>query len=136
MTWKQGRLQLGLIVGAAFIVALLGIIAMFAVSQSNRRSRETETLLYQLEANAQGLNAIEWEAIGSSKIDSELHESSEHFRNGILNNVETIHALHNRSGFSDSVQPAVSTYLIAMDEEFALVSNGQFDEAKELDHTR
>jgi diguanylate cyclase (GGDEF)-like protein len=136
MTWKQGRLQLGLIVGAAFIVALLGIIGMFAVSQSNRRTRETETLLYQLEANAQGLNATEWEAIGSSKIDSELHESSEHFRRGILNNVETIHALHNRRGFSDSVQPAVSTYLIAMDEEFALVSNGQFDEAKELDHTR
>src|SRR3984885_670213 len=136
MTWKQGRLQLGLIVGAAFIVALLGIIGMFAVSQANRRTRETETLLYQLEANARGLNANEWEAIGSLKIDSELHESSKHFRRGILNNVETIHALHNRRGFSDSVQPAVSTYLIAMDEEFALVSNGQFDEAKELDHTR
>src|SRR3984957_16345642 len=136
MTWKQGRLQLGLIVGAAFIVALLGIIGMFAVSQSNRRTRETETLLYQLEANAQGLSANEWEAIASLKIDSELSESSDHFRREILNNVEEVHALHNRKGFGDSVQPAVFTYLSAMDEEFALVSNGQFEEAKELDHTR
>src|SRR3984957_10174457 len=136
MTWKQGKLQFGLIVGAAFVVALLGTIGMFAISQSNRRTRETETLLYQLEANARGLNADEWEAIGSLKIDSELHESSEHFRREILNNVEEIHALHNRRGFADSVQPAVSMYLIVMDEEFALVSNGQFDEAKELDHTR
>src|ERR1700722_8964054 len=138
MTWKQGRLQLGLIVGAAFIVALLGIIGMFAVSQSNRRTRETETFLYQLEANAQGLNANEWEAIASLKIDSELSESSEHFHHEILNNVKKIHTFHNRRGFgfADNVQPAVSTYLIAMDEEFALVSNGQFDKAKELDHTR
>src|ERR1700733_14458871 len=136
MTSKQRRLQLGPIAGAAFLVALLGIIAMFAVSQSNKRSRETETLLYQLETNAQGLNANEWEAIASLKIDPELHESSEHFRREIVDDVETIHALHYRKGFSDSLQPAVSTYLIAMDEEFALVSNGQFDEAKELDHTR
>jgi hypothetical protein len=92
------------------------MIGMFAVSQSNRRTREAETLLYQLEANARGLNANEWEAIGSLKIDSELHESSEHFRRGILNNVETIHALHNRRGFAESVEPAVFTYLNAMDE--------------------
>src|SRR3984957_1613131 len=136
MTWKQGKLQFGLIVGAAFVVALLGIIGMFAVSQANRRTRETETVLYQLEANARGLNANEWEAIGSLKIDSELHESSEDFRREILNNVDEIHDLHNRRGFADSVEPAVFTYLNAMDEEFALVSKGQFGGAKALDISR
>src|SRR3984957_13759964 len=136
MTWKQGKLQFGLIVGAAFVVALLGIIGMFAVSQANRRTRETETVLYQLEANARGLNANEWEAIGSLKIDSELHESSEDFRREILNNVDEIHDLHNRRGFADSVEPAVFTYLNAMDEEFALVAKGQFGEAKALDVSR
>ena len=135
MTLRQGRLQLGMIAGAAALVAFLGILAMFALTQSNKRSRETETLLYQLQANAQGLNAHEWQAIASLNIDSELRESSEHLRREILNNLQMIHALQDRKGFADSVQPAVSTYLNAMDEEFALISNGLFDKAKEQDHS-
>ena len=72
MTSTKGRLQLALIAGGVFLIASLGITAMFALSQSNKRSREKATFLYQLEANAQGLNANEWEAIASLKIDSEL----------------------------------------------------------------
>src|ERR1700733_9953627 len=131
MTLRQGRLQLGMIAGAAGLIAGLGILAMFAVTQSNKRSRETETLLYQLQANAQGLNANEWQAIASLKIDSELRESSEHLRREVVNNLQMIHALQDRKGFTDSVQPAVFTYLNVMDEEFALISNGLLDKAKE-----
>jgi predicted signal transduction protein with EAL and GGDEF domain len=136
MTSTKGRLQLALIAGGAFLIASLGITAMFALSQSSKRSREKATFLYQLEANAQGLNANEWEAIASLKIDPELHESSEHLRREILNDLQKINALQGREGFADNVQPTVSTYLSAMDEEFVLVSNGQFDRAQELDHSR
>jgi diguanylate cyclase (GGDEF)-like protein len=136
MTLRQGRLQLGMIAGATVLVASVGIIAMFALTQSNKRSHETETLLYQLEANAQGLNADEWQAIASLKVDPELHERSERFRREILNDLQMIHALKDRKGFADSLQLAVSTYLSAMDEEFALVSNGLFDQAQEQDHSR
>ena len=87
----QGRLQFGLNVGAVFLVALLGIIAMIAVNESTKRTRHTQALLYQLEANARGLNANGWEAIATSKVDSDLRASAEHFRLEILNDVEMIH---------------------------------------------
>lgn len=131
----RAKIRLGMIAGAGCLITSLGIISMLSVNQSNKRTRETETLLYQLEANAQRLNANEWEVITRLKIDSELHESAEHLRREILNNVEQIQALHNREGFADSVQPAVFMYLSAMDEEFALVAKGQFTEAKPLDHS-
>jgi predicted signal transduction protein with EAL and GGDEF domain len=136
MTSRQGRLHLRVIAATAVLVASAGIMAMFALSQSNKRSRETEVLLYQLEANAQGLNANEWDAIASLKIDSELHESSEYFRRQILTDVQMINSLQEGKEFANQVQPAVFTYLTAMEEEFTLVSNGQFDEARELDASR
>jgi hypothetical protein len=127
---------LGLIAGAAFLIALVEIIAMFAVSQSTKRSRETEATLYQLQGSAQRLNANEWEAFANLKIDSNLYESSEQFRREILTDLQMIHALQGREGITDGVQRAVSTYLSATDGEFALVSNGQFDKARELDDSR
>jgi two-component system sensor histidine kinase/response regulator len=130
------RLRLGLIAGAAFLVAISGIIGLYVISESNERNRQTETFLYQLEANAQGLNSDEWEAIASMKIDSELHASSEDFRRGILNALQMIHSLQHQEGFADMVQPAASTYLSAMEEEFALISSGQLDEAREMDESR
>jgi hypothetical protein len=136
MTSIKGKRQLWQIAGAALLVSLFGIIAMFAVSQSNKRSCETETLLYQLEASAQELNANQWEAIATLRIDSELDESSVHFRGEILNDVRLIHPLQNREGLTDEVHSAVATYLSTMDEEFALVSKGQVDKAQELDHSR
>ena len=57
---------------------------MVAVSQSNKRRHETETLLYQLKANAQGLGSNEWEAIADSKINSDVGESTQQFRLEIL----------------------------------------------------
>ena len=65
---------MGLIVGAAILITVAGIVAMVAVNQANKRRHETETLLFELEANAQGLNANEWEAIASQKIDPDKSE--------------------------------------------------------------
>jgi hypothetical protein len=62
-----------MIAGAGCFVTLFGIILIFVVSQSNKQRHETETLLYQLEANAQGLGSNEWEAIAHSKVDSDVH---------------------------------------------------------------
>ncbi len=63
---------MGLVVGAAFLVAISGIVGMYVINESNKRNRETEVFLYQLAPNAQGLNSNEWEAIAGSKIDSDL----------------------------------------------------------------
>jgi hypothetical protein len=121
-----------MIAGAGCFVTLLGIILMFLVSQSNKRRHETETLLYQLEANAQGLGSNEWEAIANLKVDSDVHESSEQFRREILNKLQMIHRFQDREGLVDKVQPAAYTYLSDMDQEFALISNGHLGEAREL----
>lgn len=136
MTSRQGRFRLGIIAGAGCLITFLGIIAMFAVSQSNKRRHETETLLYQLEANAQGLGSNEWEAIANLKVDSDVRESSQQFRREILTQLQMIHASQDREGLVDKVQPAASTYLTDTDQEFALISNGHLDEARELNGSR
>jgi two-component system, sensor histidine kinase and response regulator len=136
MTLTPGRLRLGLIAGAAFLVAISGIIGLHIIGESNERKHETTTLLYQLEANARGLDANEWEAIASSKLDSELQESSEHFRSGILNDLRMIETLQYHEGLVDQVKPAASSYLGAMEEEFVLISAKKLDEAREADDAR
>src|ERR1700683_981073 len=98
MTSTQSRLRLGMIVGSGCLITFLGIISMFAVSQSNKRRQETEALLYQLEANAQGLGSNEWEAIASSKIDTDVRESSRQFRRDILTKLQRIDAFQDREG--------------------------------------
>jgi predicted signal transduction protein with EAL and GGDEF domain len=136
MTLTQGRVRLGVIAGAGLAITFLGMISMFAVSQSSKRRHETETLLYQLEADAQGLGSNEWEAIANSKVDSDVHDSSERFRSEIPNQVRMIHTFQNRKGLVDKVQPAASAYLSDIDQEFKLISSGHFDEARELNHSR
>jgi predicted signal transduction protein with EAL and GGDEF domain len=136
MTLTRGRLQLGLIAGTAFLITVLGIIAMLALSQTNQRRLETETLLYQLEANAQGLGSNEWEAIAHLKVDSDVRDSSGHFQREILSELKRIHSFQDREGLVDQVQPAASRYLSDMEQEFALISNGHLDEARELNSSR
>jgi predicted signal transduction protein with EAL and GGDEF domain len=136
MTSTRNKLQLGLIASAAILITVMGIIVMFALSQANQRRHETETMLFQLEANAKGLNANEWEAIASLRIDPDVHESSENFRHEILSKVQMIHALQDRAGLADKVQPAAFAYLSTMQQEFAFISNGQLAEARELDAAR
>lgn len=129
----QHRIQLGLISGAAFLITVVGIIAMVGVNQANKRRHETETLLYQLQADAQGLNANEWEAIARLEIDPDVQESSENFRNEILKKAQIIHTMQERDGLVDQVQPAASAYISAMQQEFAYISHAQLAEARELD---
>jgi two-component system sensor histidine kinase/response regulator len=136
MSSTNGNFRLWMIAGAGCFVTLLGIILMFLVSQSNKRRHETETLLYQLEANAQGLGSNEWEAIANLKVDSDVHESSEQFRREILNKLQMIHRFQDREGLVDKVQPAAYPYLSDMDQEFALISNGHLGEARELNDSR
>jgi predicted signal transduction protein with EAL and GGDEF domain len=136
MTSTRGRLQLALIAGAAFLIASLGIAAMFALNQSNKRSLKKATLLYQMEANAHALGSNEWEAIAQARIDSDVDLSSQQFRREILNKLKMIHAFQDREGLVDKVQPAASKYLSDMDQEFALISNGHIAEARELNELR
>jgi hypothetical protein len=127
---------MGLIVGAAILITVVGIVAMVAINQANKRRHETKTLLFQLEANAQGLNANEWEAIASQKIDPDVQESSGNFRREILNEAQIIHTMQDRDGRLDKVQPAASAYVSTMQQEFGFISNGQLHEARELDVRR
>ena len=125
-----------MIAGVGCLITFVGIVSMVAVSQSNKRRHETETLLYQLEANAQGLGSNEWEAIADSKINSDVGESTQQFRLEILTKLQMIDAFQGRHGLVDKVRPAASTYLSDMDQEFALISNGRLDEARKLNDSR
>jgi predicted signal transduction protein with EAL and GGDEF domain len=136
MTSTQANIRLGMIAGAGCVITFLGIISMVSVSQSNKRRHETETLLYQLEANAQGLGSNEWEAIAQMKVDSDVHQTSQQFRRDILTTLKMIHAFQDREGLVDKVQTAASKYLTDIDQEFALISNGHIAEARELDDLR
>jgi two-component system sensor histidine kinase/response regulator len=128
-----GRLRLQLMLGTALVVTVSGIIGLYAISKSNERNRVDETLLYELQANAQGLSSNEWEAIASTKVDSDLRTRSDSFRREILNDLQKIERLQGPDTSTDKVQSAASAYLSAMDQEFELISNGQLDEARALD---
>jgi len=136
MTSTQSRLQLGLNVSVVSLVALLGIIAVVAVNKSTRRTRDTQALLYQLEVNARGIDADEWEAVATSKVDSDMRASSQQFRLEILNDLEMIRTLNGDEGLTGNVRPAADAYLADMEQEFALISNAQMDKARELDNAR
>src|SRR3984957_7043557 len=115
-----GKLRLGMIAGAGGLIILLGIIWIVFVSKSNKRRHETETVLYQLEASAQGLGSNALEAIAHSKVDSDVHATSQQFRRDILTELEMLHKFRDREGLVDKVRPAASTYLSDTDQEFAL----------------
>jgi predicted signal transduction protein with EAL and GGDEF domain len=125
-----------MIAGLGCMIIFLGIISIFAVSQSSRRRHATETLLYQLEANAHRLDSNEWEAIAHLTVNSDVHESSQRFRRDLVMELQTIHELHDREGLLNKVEPAAFAYLGDTDKEFALISNGRIGEARELNNSR
>lgn len=136
MIFSGGRLRLQLIVVAAFLVAIAGIIVLYAISKSNERNRVNEIVLYQLQSNAHEMNSNEWEAIASGKVDSDLRAKAEFFRHEILNDLQTIRSIQGPEALTENVRSAASAYLSAIDQEFELISNGQLDEAREMDDSR
>jgi len=136
MTSTQTRLRLVLIASAGCLIIFLGIVSIYAVNQSDKRRLETETLLYQLRANAQALGSNEWEATANSKVDSDLHHSSEGLRREILNELQTIRALQHRERLADKVEGIASKYLGDTEQEFALIANGDLHAAREMNHLR
>jgi len=132
----QGTTRLVLTAGAALLITISGVFGIYTISRSSERNRETEILLSQVESSAHGLNSNEWQAIASLKIDPALQATSDHFRREILNDLQVIHTLQDREALVEKVQAAASTYLSAMDDEFALISSDKFDEAREVDEAR
>jgi len=136
MTLIQGTTRLVLTAGAALLITISGVFGIYTISRSSERNRETEILLSQVESSAHGLNSNEWQAIASLKIDPALQATSDHFRREILNDLQVIHTLQDREALVEKVQAAASTYLSAMDDEFALIFSDKFDEAREVDEAR
>jgi predicted signal transduction protein with EAL and GGDEF domain len=132
----QGRLRLVMIACTGCLIIFLGIISIFAVNQSNKRNYETETLLYQVDADAQSLGSNEWEAIAGMKVDSDVHESWQRLRLEIINKLQMIQAVQNHEELVDRVEPVASIFLSDIDQEFALISNGHVNEARELNDSR
>src|ERR1700722_8327394 len=130
------RFRKWMILGAAVLVVFLGIMTLIFISQANRRSNQTEALLYRLRSNVLGLNASEWEAIASGKIDSDLDGKFRLFNGGVLNDLKMIQLLQNRERLMGQLQSAASGYLSAMNEEIELISGGRIEEAREVDDSR
>ncbi len=130
------RFRKWMILGAAGLVVFFGIAMLIVISKANRRSNQTETLLYRLRSNVLGLNASEWEAIASGKIDSDLDVKFRQFHLGVLNDLHMIQLLQNRESLMGQVQPASSGYLSAINEEIELISEGRIEEAREVDDSR
>ncbi len=130
------RLRKWIILGTAILVVFFGIAVLIVISQANRRSTQTEALLYRLRSDALGLSASEWEAIASRKIDSNLDAKFRQFHGDVQNDLQKIQMLHNRESLLGQVQPAASSYLSATNDELELLSNGRSDEAREVDESR
>jgi signal transduction histidine kinase/CheY-like chemotaxis protein len=121
---------------AAVLVAFSGIALLLVISRDNRRSNQTEALLYRLRSNALGLTASEWEGIASTKVDSDLDAKFQQFHRDMLGDIQMLQLLQNRKSLVDQVQPAASTYLRAVNDEFELLSDGRIEEARKVDDSR
>jgi two-component system sensor histidine kinase/response regulator len=130
------RFRKWMILVAAVLVVFFGIAVLVVISQANKRSNQTEALLYRLRSNVLGLNASEWEAIANGKIDSDLDAKFRQFNRGVLNDLHMIQLLQDRESLMGQVKSAASGYLSAMNEEIELISEGRTDEAREVDDSR
>ena len=125
-------------------VELLSIIAVvfvtlcsaFAIATLRKQAVEynrVEILLLSLDRSVHELSSIEWQAIASKKLNSEISENLEKTHTA-LDTVIGEFALYSLySQPLKQVSTCYSVYKQAVDEEFKLIAAGRIDEAESLD---
>lgn len=120
-----------LLLGAA-MVATISTRAIFLLYERADESRRVPIVLVQIEEQAVHLSAIQWQAIGSHKVDVNLRAQLAARREKIAALLEKLAALDPSGKMSPQIGSLYLTYSHAIDEELRLVEAGRIDDAERL----
>jgi PAS domain S-box-containing protein len=124
-----------LVWSAAFFITLTatgGILTLHRWSNTSHRAVE---LLSDLEAQANRLSAIEWEAMARKELIPELRQSQQRVR-GFLDRIFDQLSFHSEDRDLQQLRTAFHKYAEAINVEFHLLDSGQFAEALRVDNER
>ncbi|MEW5918598.1 MAG: PAS domain S-box protein, partial [Gemmatimonadota bacterium] len=122
---------------AVFIVALAAASAVFALRRGVDKHHEIVLLLARVEAQANRLNALEWQAIGEATsgtaISPEILEGMQEARTQIEQAFGEMTRLDPDAEKPYQVSDAYRDYIAAMEDELRLIAMGQIVEARRVD---
>jgi diguanylate cyclase (GGDEF)-like protein/PAS domain S-box-containing protein len=106
------------------------------INERSDRQWDVANTVTKLEAQANRLSSLEWEAIAESRVEPESAEEVERTLTGMRRSIEGLPAEARGSRDVQVLQAQLMRYRSALREEFTLLSAGRFEEARELDEAR
>ena len=122
-----------LVLTLVFIIALAAVGANSALRHSIEESEHAEISTLRLQEFAYQLSALEWQSIGEGQISSEIVEDVHNTREEMERSMGALEQLDPNSENLRSVRQAYAAYDSALTEEFRLITQGDFDQARLFD---
>lgn len=121
---------------AAISVIIVSTLVMVRLHERADEYRQVENMLSHLNAAAQELNGLEWEAIAEGKVDSATKQ-----RLAVIHNESTVLIWHltlasRQSQQIEEVSRRFKAYAQTANEEFKLIAAGNIEAARKLDEAR
>ena len=126
------RLRLGLVVGL-LVVGAAWMASTFVLLRQADRSRQVQIATRRLEAHAQDISSMEWEAIARGAIPPELAEEFAHARGEVQEAADFIESENASQQLAPGFGQACRDYIAAVERELTLVRAGRIQEAEDLD---
>ena len=131
MAFRGHVLHRWLIAGAIVLVAALLIVSITALRGHADRARQVQLMVARLDADAQHVSRIEWEAAAVGQLSPELHREFDL----VWQHIEGLTHQYSRDHPADGRRLAaqVGPYLAAVDKQLALLDAGQVEASKAAD---
>jgi Four helix bundle sensory module for signal transduction len=121
---------------ATLAIALAAAITIIAARRLADTQRQAVTFLEEINEQAYRLNGIEWKIIATGEIKAADREQIADARAKTEQDLTKLEREPFQDGTFSRVRAVLRTYQAATDEEFALLSAGKLEEAKEVDETK
>ncbi len=121
-----------LIWSVAIFITVSAICAILTLHRWSNESHQVVGLLSSIEAQANRLNALEWEAVARQDLITELRRSQQFARHQLDRTFAEINRLVKTNDLLE-LRITYREYLRAIDEEFRLLEVARFAEARRLD---
>jgi PAS domain S-box-containing protein len=134
---KRGKkLRLSTVLIAAVVVVALTAGNLFFFNQQAEKSRGIGNLLSQMERYAHRLNTLEWQIIATEELDSGARESLPNILRAMEATFKTLSDDDDEGEVFQGVKHAYGAYREAIEAEFALLAEGNMQQARALDKQR
>ena len=126
-----GQLLLAVIIVGIMELAMVSVFRFLEL-----KSSRASTSLFQLQADANRMDALEWKAIALGRTDPELQTVMDKLRAEVRDNLAAFEHDNSSPAHVVAIGQACQEYLKAVDLEFSLLRLGALDEARQVDTDR